>query len=898
MVAYEDLLKDSSESFEDNNYFIVTIEELEPGSIYPLQFRWKYKDGSYGKDWSATYTLVTESEQVPGAPGVTANGDTPGMITITWDGENVQGANIEEKIKQVDIYISGSPFDGSKPAINFDKAGTKTVTAPAGVYTIVAYAITARGTVSTQTTIANVTVTGIEPPVDPPTLPDGLSVASAPFAVSVNWNGTYASGNFEGFKSIDIHVRGSDVGSTATSGFSTTTQVATLTVNSTTNRQNVGLDNLRQARGLSTNDAAYTAPMFFYYIARNANDQLYSVGGTPTYTRINSSSVNPTKANFIDLESGVISIENLVAGNGQFSSWLRTGTAGGARIELSGVDNFTNSGNTVKKGLVAYSTGSTEVFNLDIAAGTLTINGSGTFTGDLSAGTGNSIFKSDSSGIYLGNSVFASAPFSVSRSGVIKAESGTIGGLTLASNAISNSAGTFKIGSTGQLLLGSESTGQKNLLITSSQIVHRTGSTATGNFTLDIATGTLTIGGYATTGDLATTNSAVATKIGAADVNSNVTSISGGVITTGTINLSNVKINNVATGARIEIDSTGLKAYKLVGGTATNTVSIGSDGEASFTGTITANSGSFTGTVTSSNATITGGSLSLSGTYTDLGGTVRTKTTSITSSTGVISITDTGTDLLSGGGLSISASGGSASYGGNSISFTRGTGTSAILADSTNITLKSGAASTVTITADDGQNRAAYPIYLNGHVSILNAAYVGSSSSDETNLADGAHMSSGRLVLRRNGLTPLFLHRTESTSATVRAATFYIGGVSAGGINMSTSNPAQFVTPSDYRLKENIQDYINASEVIKKARLRKFNFKNNPLKEIVGFVAHEYAEADSDFVIGEKDAVDEEGNPVYQEIMMGAITPYLIGALKESILKIEQLEARLDALEG
>ena len=33
-------------------------------------------------------------------------------------------------------------------------------------------------------------------------------------------------------------------------------------------------------------------------------------------------------------------------------------------------------------------------------------------------------------------------------------------------------------------------------------------------------------------------------------------------------------------------------------------------------------------------------------------------------------------------------------------------------------------------------------------------------------------------------------------------------------------------------------------------------------------------------------------------MMMGSIMPYLIGALKESILKIEELEQRLDALEG
>lgn len=578
--AYEDLLIDSSNKFEDGNYFEVTILDLDPGKVYPIQFKWVYSDGTESPEWSGVYDLIIQSESVPGAPAVTANGNTPGMITVSWNGQNIQGASIESTIKQVDIYISGSPFDGLKPALNFDKAGTKTVSAPAGVYTIVAYALTARNTVSTQTTISNVTVTAIAPPVSPPTLPSGLSVATAPFAVSVNWNGSYSASNFDGFKSIDIHVRGSDLGATATSGFSTATQVATLTVNSTTNRQNIGLDNLRQALSLANNQAAYTSPMFFYYIARNANDVLYSVGGTPTYTRINSTTVNPTQANFVDIANGVISIENLVAGNGQFASWMRVGSAGGTRIELSGTNDFSNGGGTVQKGLVAYSSGNTEIFNLDIDAGTLTINGNGTFTGDLSAGSGNSIFKSDSNGIYLGATTFAGAvnTFRVSRSGVMNAASGTIGGLELATNGISNSANTFAIGSTGQLRLGSETVGQPNFLITPTQLVHRTGSSASGKFTLDINTGTLTLGDYATTTQLGT-------KIGAAEVNANVTSISGGVITTGTINLNNVNVNNGTGNNSIRISSSGLELYNNVG---TRTVHLNpSNGSASFTGTIT-----------------------------------------------------------------------------------------------------------------------------------------------------------------------------------------------------------------------------------------------------------------------------------------------------------------------
>jgi hypothetical protein len=44
-MAYEDLLKDTSESKDDGNYFLVTITDLDLGTAYPLQFRWKNKNG-------------------------------------------------------------------------------------------------------------------------------------------------------------------------------------------------------------------------------------------------------------------------------------------------------------------------------------------------------------------------------------------------------------------------------------------------------------------------------------------------------------------------------------------------------------------------------------------------------------------------------------------------------------------------------------------------------------------------------------------------------------------------------------------------------------------------------------------------------------------------------------
>jgi hypothetical protein len=68
---------------------------------------------------------------------------------------------------------------------------------------------------------------------------------------------------------------------------------------------------------------------------------------------------------------------------------------------------------------------------------TLTVNGGGIFTGDVSIGSGNAIFKADSNGIYLGNATFASAPFSVDPAGALKATNANIGSWLVDSNSIS-----------------------------------------------------------------------------------------------------------------------------------------------------------------------------------------------------------------------------------------------------------------------------------------------------------------------------------------------------------------------------------------------------------------------------------------------------------------------------
>ena len=484
MAVYQDLLKDSSTSLDNNNYFNVTITDLKMNESYPIQFRWKYNDGTFGP-WGATKVITTPGPTVPPEADLPVGNVVggAGFIKVIWNGNSLGGA-AATNVDRVDIHIAGQSFgDGTKPAGSFKVAGNQTFVAEPGSYIVQLKTYTLNATSAFFSTARTVSVTAVGEIIQTPALPAGLTAVSAPFSVSINWTGAYSVSTFTGFKSIDIYAVSSDLGATATSGITDTNLVGSLTVNDTPNKINIGLDNLRQALSLGSNAAAYTATIFFYYVAVNKSNVKY---GSPTYTRINSSSVVPTQANYVDLASGVISIENLVAGNGQFSSWLRTGTAGGARIELSAVNNFTNNGYTVKKGLTAYSSGSTETLGFDLSSGALSIAGSLAAT---SISTSSGKFAVNSSGILTA--------IDVDLTGLIKASSGNIGGILIAADAIQNGASsgnsTFRLDNAGKARFGS-ATGSAIIIEPSGNIYSSPdGGTTVGNF--QISGGNLTLKG-------------------------------------------------------------------------------------------------------------------------------------------------------------------------------------------------------------------------------------------------------------------------------------------------------------------------------------------------------------------------------------------------------------------
>jgi hypothetical protein len=194
-MAFEDLIKDTSQSFEDGNYFIVTITDLDVNQPYPVQFRWKNKDGSFSI-WGAAKTLVTPAESNPATPRLQSANVVggSGFLSVTWDGKNSSGVDLTN-IDRVDIYIDGPPFDGTKPTDYFKTAGTKTFVAPAGSYTVILVAVSKLGNVSPTSAAITKTVTSLADPIEAPEDPFAPTLTTGLASVIVSWNGKRSNGN-------------------------------------------------------------------------------------------------------------------------------------------------------------------------------------------------------------------------------------------------------------------------------------------------------------------------------------------------------------------------------------------------------------------------------------------------------------------------------------------------------------------------------------------------------------------------------------------------------------------------------------------------------------------------------------------------------------------------------
>jgi hypothetical protein len=191
---------------------------------------------------------------------------------------------------------------------------------------------------------------------------------------------------------------------------------------------------------------------------------------------ITASKIQAGEINVSKLAAGTISANNMEAGIITSTTFVRAGTSGSARVEMS-----SSTIGSVLPGLTIYGTnGTTQV----LRAG---LDGNLAITGHLTAtqiSTSSNKFKVDANGIMDAKD----ATFT----GTITAEGGNIGGIYIASSALQNntleSSATFKLDSAGKARFGLSS-GNSIIInptadVASSYIFHSTdgGNTSSGKF--------------------------------------------------------------------------------------------------------------------------------------------------------------------------------------------------------------------------------------------------------------------------------------------------------------------------------------------------------------------------------------------------------------------------------
>jgi hypothetical protein len=164
------------------------------------------------------------------------------------------------------------------------------------------------------------------------------------------------------------------------------------------------------------------------------------------------------------------------------------------------------------------------------------------------------------------------------------------------------------------------------------------------------------------------------------------------------------------------------------------------------------------------------------------------------------------------------------------------------------------------------------------------------------NLLVGTTSSNARFTAQQSGSNDVMRANIGSGGAAflavgsaseMTAAYFITNGSAYAGAITCLNTTTSYLTASDYRLKEDIQPMTGALAKVSALKPVTYTWKADGSAG-EGFIAHELAEVCPHAVIGEKDAVDADGNPQYQ----GIDVSFLVGTLTAAI---QELKAEFDA---
>jgi hypothetical protein len=221
---------------------------------------------------------------------------------------------------------------------------------------------------------------------------------------------------------------------------------------------------------------------------------------------------------------------------------------------------------------------------------------------------------------------------------------------------------------------------------------------------------------------------------------------------------------------------------------------------------------------------------------------------------------------------------------------------SAITFDGTNFATTGSATATSFIPS--GSNVPTNGLYLPASNQIAwstNSTYRGRfDSSGNFMIGATAQVASGFVTLQfannvRNGI----VFDDTDVGAGTSAAVIFRRNTSQIGSITTTAVATAYVTTSDYRVKHNPQPLTESGAFIDALEPKTWDWSNGFGKG-VGFIAHEVQSVSPTSVMGQKDAIDNEGNPIMQGMEYGSaeFIANIIAELKSLRIRVAQIEAK------
>ncbi|WP_417585156.1 hypothetical protein [Pelagibacterium sp.] len=162
-------------------------------------------------------------------------------------------------------------------------------------------------------------------------------------------------------------------------------------------------------------------------------------------------------------------------------------------------------------------------------------------------------------------------------------------------------------------------------------------------------------------------------------------------------------------------------------------------------------------------------------------------------------------------------------------------------------------------------------------------------SGNSANTVEACRINTdGRIYAAKTGSDAKISLQTLSGSGSANLQVFLWGSTVTGAIQ-HTSTTTTYTTSSDYRLpwKEGHVEVERSGAFID--ALRPYYF---PIAGKAGFIAHEFAETSPASVLGEKDAVYEDGSPKYQNMQASSddVIANLVAELQSLRKRVAELE--------